>query len=111
MEMEQRIAEILATEQHGSTLLGEGDALRLRQALEIIAQRAYRLGAEEALQRLMSVEEAAKALGVSRRRINEIIRRRGRGAVRVGGTWIVYDLEALRPGAPGWRKGRKRAPE
>lgn len=86
---------------------------RLNWALDQVAQEAFSAGRAYALTNLMTVEEAAIEIGVSRRRMAEIIRTRhdrfGTG-MRVGNSWIISrdELDALRPGPEGWPKGRPR---
>lgn len=86
---------------------------RLRYALDQVAEKAFSAGRAYALTNLMTVEEAAIEIGVSRRRMAEIIRTRhdrfGTG-MRVGNSWIISrdELDALRPGPEGWPKGRAR---
>lgn len=86
---------------------------RLRQAMETIAQAAFTAGKSYGLLNLMTVEQAAQEVGVSRRRMAEIIRIRherfGIGMM-VGKSWIIHhdELESLRPGPKGWPKGHTR---
>lgn len=86
---------------------------RLRYALDQVALLAYEAGRSYALQNLLTVERAAEEIGVSRRRMAEIIRTRheqyGTG-MRVGKSWLISrdELESLRPGPEGWPRGRSR---
>src|SRR5574340_795842 len=84
---------------------------RLRFALDAVAQEAFSAGRAYALTNLLTVEEAADEIGVSRRRMVEIIRTRndrfGTG-MKFGKSWLIHrdELESLRPGPEGWPKGR-----
>lgn len=86
---------------------------RLRHALDQVAQVAFSAGRSYALTNLLTVERAALEIGVSRRRMAEIIRTRhdrfGSG-MRVGKSWLIHrdELETLRPGPEGWPRGRSR---
>lgn len=86
----------------------------LQVIIERVAQVAFKRGGDAALLSLLSAEDVAERLGVSRRRANALIRNRherfGTGAL-IGGRWLVTEaeLERLRPEVPGWKKGRSRS--
>jgi excisionase family DNA binding protein len=86
---------------------------RLRHALDQVAQVAFSAGRSYALTNILTVEQAAEEIGVSRRRMAEIIRTRhdrfGTG-MRVGRSWLIHrdEIESLRPGPEGWPRGRSR---
>ena len=83
---------------------------RLRHALETIAQYAYNEGKHDALSGLMSVDDVAIELGVSRRRANALIQNRherfGTGMQIGKNTWAIHrdELEQLRPDTKYQRK-------
>lgn len=86
---------------------------RLRLALDQVAQTAFTAGRSYALLNLLTVEQAALEIGVSRRRMAEIIRTRHERfatGMRVGNSWLIHrdELESLRPGPEGWPRGRSR---
>lgn len=77
--------------------------VRLHHALETIAHYAYTEGKHAALSGLMSVDDVATELGVSRRRANAIIQNRherfGMGMQIGKNTWIIHrdEMESLKP--------------
>jgi hypothetical protein len=86
---------------------------RLRFALDQVAQVAFTAGESYALMSLLTADEAAELIGVSSRRMREIIRVRherfGVG-MQIGKSWLIRqsELDSLRPGPGGWPKGRSR---
>jgi len=58
---------------HGA---GQASHLRVRNALDTVAQTAYREGETNALMNLLTIEEAAERCGVSTRRMRAIAKNR-----------------------------------
>ena len=61
----------------------------------------------------ITTTEAGKILGVTRHRINHLIRAGRLPAVRLGTIYVIERsaVEAYKPLPQGWRKGRKRGPK
>jgi len=83
---------------------GAGNAphARVQHWLETVAQYAFNYGRSYALLNLMTVEDVADYLGVTRRRASAIIRNRherfGVG-MKVGASWLIHrdELPRLEP--------------
>lgn len=60
----------------------------------------------------LTTAQAAAQLGISRRRVSQLIAAGRLRAQRVGRDWLIAtaDLDAVRVRKPGWRKGRARGP-
>lgn len=88
--------------------------IRLKTALEQVAQVAFSEGKNYGLSGLLSAEEVAERLGVNRRRALFLIKERherfGVGRMIGSATWTVHvdELPMLQPGPVGWKKGRPR---
>lgn len=100
LEIEHTLAALVPD---GSGAVTSG---RLGAVLDHVAQVAFAAGCDYALTNLMSVDEAASEIGVSRRRMEDLVRRRHAQlgiCARIGPTWVIArdELNALRPGRPG----------
>ena len=90
---------------------GPMNEIRFRIALNQVAQVAFREGRAYGLMNLLSADDVAEQLGVSKRRAQAIIidrhERFGIGA-KMGRDWFVHidELEQLRPGPSGRPKGK-----
>lgn len=86
-----------------ASFAGSVSDVRLHHALETMAQHAYKEGKKDALMGLMSVDDVAAELGVSRRRANALIQNRherfGVGMQIGKNTWVIHrdELESLKP--------------
>lgn len=84
---------------HGA---GSAPHTRVQHWLETVAQYAFNYGRSYALLNLLTVEDVAEQLGVTRRRASEIIRNRHKRfgvGMRFGSSWLIHsdELPQLEP--------------